>query len=247
MLNFYVDKRKILKNMFMKYLIITLISLMFLSGCANKKVSEYNSENDFIVEDSIPISSQVGRLIEASKNSLHDGVILEYAPRSNVEHLAMLTLKKYFRDYINGNFNRCIQYMYDDVFKYTKDQIPEMSMKDIKQGYVEQHKEMNLSAIINSGLDFLGMNSCDIVVSKLTSCVKEDNKIIMIGDVVWQFYGDNNVYSEADPMLVISLDNGNSWKIAGISIDTSSILRYKFSEQSINIVSSELSKYGIHI
>lgn len=96
--------------------------------------------------------------------------------------------------------------------------------------------------ILDYTIEYLGMEDGEIIISSIKECVREGNKLIYIGYTVTQFYGTYDYYTTpADPMLIISLDNGNSWELATPSVDVSNILKYKFSRQSVEKVLNDIN------
>lgn len=219
----------------MKLILIMLV--LFMYGCRiennNHKENSINlTEQEYESPDTIPVMPD-----EQRKTELNPGIKKEYIPKNNQERLICKVLKDYFEYAINGLCEKCVQSTYVDVFTYIQQQFPNMTMKEVKQNFAKMHKDMDFRGLMNNTIDYLGMESGEIVISDVKECVKEEKRIIYIGYTVTQFYGTYDYYTApAEPMLIISLDNGNSWKLATPSIDTSKILEYKFSRQSIEKV-----------
>lgn len=231
-------------------LMCVLFVALTLFGC-----KEYNERNNYVSNDYDKVGSvsveespyeEVVEVVEdsnqATSSGLYEGVVQIHEPRNANEKRAMVVLETYFRQIENKQYYQAAQHLYDDVFKYLHQEVPEMTVAEIRQGMVEVYEELLEQIISNIKAMVPGVRKHSLVVSSIEECAREGNKIIMVAKTPIQFTGENVAfYSDPDILLLISLNNGKSWKIATFSEDTPFILGYKFENHTIKEVINDIA------
>lgn len=225
-------------------LMCVLFVALSLFGCKGYNEGNNYVSTDYDMVDSVSVegnSSEEVEVVEEVKDSvpsgLYEGFAQVHKPRNANEKRAMVVLETYFRQIGNKQYTKAMQHLYNDVFKYLHQELPEMTMAEIKQEMVKMYVESQEQGLNNIKAMVPGVRKHSLVVSNIQECVREGNKIIMVAKTPIQFTGENVAfYSDPDILLLISLDNGKSWKIATFSEDTPFVLGYKFENHTIKKV-----------
>lgn len=220
---------------------ITIMLLVFVScnNSYNKQRNNSYNDNSLSIVDSISNDLNIIDKQDKIPIGYTREAFQEYAPQNNIEKKFLSDMRS-FSDAINSkNSKRVVELYYPDYFIMLQKQVPEKSIKQIKDK-VQSYYEVNFDEIIKTNTkDWNEAKRAGVCITNIMNRVSENGKMLYLYEYHTTLSSDKEtIYKkEAEYSVGASLNNGKQWHSSADNIsDIFELLSISFSRSAIEKV-----------
>lgn len=166
----------------------------------------------------------------------YPGLITPYEGKDTTEKMVIKQANLYNKYIMDGEYNKVINFIFPDVFKFIHDQVPEYSETQVKKEMSKMLTESMKMMIKHIQKSYPQFTQVKTVVKNINRRTVSENATFLNMDLAIQFQGkENSMYTE-EPVIAIALEGGSKWYFMTLSEDTQQILSYRFKETTVRKV-----------